>query len=194
MSTFYFQLRWAFLIEIFRCQFVQMEGSALSMVELKTKWLKYIDGNFLKVFSRTTGQISILFDPKHPRVYGSLSSLLINIIIPFHKYVYWLEMFLRRAMWFFLFLSIYTHLTSAIVIHPVFKDLTTQIFLPVICLAFIVPLEKFSLLSRHYHYRSVLMAIEQWGFFILPHILWHRASVIMSICENPWHSHLLPSV
>ena len=41
---------------------------------------------------------------------------------------------------------------------------------------------------------SALMAIEQWGFFCVPHLLWHGASVIIVISENPWHSHLLPSV
>ena len=47
-------------------------------------------------------------------------------------------------------------------------------------------LENFSLLWRRHHYRwkaanfdlfSSVMAIEQWGFFIVPHLLWHGASV-----------------
>ena len=49
-----------------------------------------------------------------------------------------------------------------------------------------VPLEKFSLFWRHHHCRwriahydlcSALLAIEQWGYFRLPHLLWHGASV-----------------
>ena len=68
---------------------------------------------------------------------------------------------------------------------------------------FIVPLENFSLIWRRHHYRwraanfdlcSELMAIEQWGFFSVPHLLWHGSSIIMVIFEGPWHSHLLPSV
>ena len=39
---------------------------------------------------------------------------------------------------------------------------------------------------------SVLMAIEQWGFYSVPHLLWHGASVYMVISEDPWHSYLLP--
>ena len=35
---------------------------------------------------------------------------------------------------------------------------------------------------------SLLMVIEQWGFFNVPHLLWHGASVIMVISEDPWHS------
>ena len=64
-------------------------------------------------------------------------------------------------------------------------------------LEFIVPLEKISLIWRRHHCRwratnfdqcSALMAIEQWGFFSVPHLL------IMVIFEDPWHSQLLPSV
>ena len=49
-----------------------------------------------------------------------------------------------------------------------------------------VLLEKFSLIWRRQHCRwrtahfdlySALMSIEQWGFFSVPHVLWHRASV-----------------
>ena len=47
------------------------------------------------------------------------------------------------------------------------------------CLVFFVPLKKFSLKRRCHHYRgratnfdliSVLMVIEQWGFFNVPHL------------------------
>ena len=49
-----------------------------------------------------------------------------------------------------------------------------------------VLLENFSFIRRRYHYRwrapnfhlySALMAIEQWGLFSEPHLLWRRASV-----------------
>ena len=39
---------------------------------------------------------------------------------------------------------------------------------------------------------SPRMAIEQWGFFSVPELLWHP--FIMVISEAPWHSQLLPSV
>ena len=38
------------------------------------------------------------------------------------------------------------------------------------------------------------MAIEHSGFFSVPHLLWHGHPFIMVISEDPWHSHLLPSV
>ena len=49
-----------------------------------------------------------------------------------------------------------------------------------------VPLENFSLVCRSWHYRwravnidlySALMAIEHWGFFSVPYLLWHGTSV-----------------
>ena len=55
-----------------------------------------------------------------------------------------------------------------------------------VCLEFFVPLENFWLIWRHYHSRwraanfdlcSALLAIEQWGFFSVSHLLWHGASV-----------------
>ena len=55
-----------------------------------------------------------------------------------------------------------------------------------VCLGFFVPLENFSLIWRRHHYRWrvanfglrwALMAIEQWGFFSVAHLLWHGASV-----------------
>ena len=54
------------------------------------------------------------------------------------------------------------------------------------CLEFFVPLENFSLIWGRHHFRwkaanfdlcSALMAIEQWWFFSVSHLLWHRASV-----------------
>ena len=55
-----------------------------------------------------------------------------------------------------------------------------------VCLGLYIPLENFSLIWRQHHYRwravnfylhSTLVAIEQWGFFSVPHLLWHGASV-----------------
>ena len=55
----------------------------------------------------------------------------------------------------------------------------------IVCLGFFIPLENFSLIWRRYHYRwraanfdvcLELMNIEQWGFFSVPHLLWHGAS------------------
>ena len=34
-----------------------------------------------------------------------------------------------------------------------------------------------------------LMAIEQWGFINVPHLLWHGPTFIMVISKDPWHSH-----
>ena len=68
---------------------------------------------------------------------------------------------------------------------------------------FYVPLENFSLIWRRHHYRwrvsnfdlcSALMAIDQWRFFSVPHLLWHGHTLYMIICKDPWHPHLLPSV
>ena len=57
----------------------------------------------------------------------------------------------------------------------------------ILCLGFLIPLENFSLIWKRHYYRwrasnldlcwSTLMAIEQWGFFSVPHLLWHGASV-----------------
>ena len=55
-----------------------------------------------------------------------------------------------------------------------------------VCLEFFLPLENFSLIWRRHHCRwraanfnlcLALMAIEQWGFLGVPHLLWHGASV-----------------
>ena len=55
-----------------------------------------------------------------------------------------------------------------------------------VCLEFIVPLEIFSLIWRRHHcrwravnfdLRSALMAIEQWGFSNVPHLLRHGPTV-----------------
>ena len=68
-----------------------------------------------------------------------------------------------------------------------------EIFL-FVCLGFIVPLEIFSLIWRRHHYRwraanldpwSAFMAIEQWRFFSVPHLLWHGSSVYNDHLRGP---------
>ena len=58
----------------------------------------------------------------------------------------------------------------------------TCLFVCFVCLGFIVPLENFSVIWRRSQYRwraanfdlcSALIAIEQWGFFRAPRLLWH---------------------
>ena len=67
-----------------------------------------------------------------------------------------------------------------------------------VCLEFSVPIENVSLIWRRHHCRwraanfdlcSALMAIEQWGFFSVSHILWHGASVYNCHPEDLWHWH-----
>ena len=61
-------------------------------------------------------------------------------------------------------------------------------------LGFFVPLENFSLIWRRHHCYwkaenfylcSALMAIKQLGFFSVPHLLWHGASVYNSHLRRP---------
>ena len=63
-----------------------------------------------------------------------------------------------------------------------------------VCLGFYVTVEKFQIISRRHHCRwraanidlcSALMAIEQWGFFSVPHLLWHGASVYNGHLRGP---------
>ena len=64
-----------------------------------------------------------------------------------------------------------------------------------VCLfVFFVPLENFSFIWRRHHcwWRasnvdlcSALMAIRQWGFFSVPHLLWHGASVYNGHLRGP---------
>ena len=65
------------------------------------------------------------------------------------------------------------------------------------CLSFFlsfVPLENFSLIWRRHCYRgkaanfdlcSALIAIEQWGLFSVPHLLWHGSSVYNGDLRGP---------
>ena len=66
-----------------------------------------------------------------------------------------------------------------------------------ICLFVFCCSKIFSLIWRHHHYCcraanfylfSALMAIEQWRFFSVPHLLWHGASVYNGHIREPWHS------
>ena len=73
-----------------------------------------------------------------------------------------------------------------------------------IYLEFIVPLENFSLIWRRHHCRwraahfdlsSALMAIEQWGFFNVPHPLRHQSTVYDGHLRGPVTlTPLMPSV
>ena len=67
-----------------------------------------------------------------------------------------------------------------------------------VCL-FIIQLKNFSLIWRRHHYQwraanfdlcSAHMAIKQWGFFSVPHLLWN----IMTIFKYLWHSLMLLSI
>ena len=71
------------------------------------------------------------------------------------------------------------------------KEIKRQLF---VCLFFFVSLENLSLIWRrhHYHWRGAnfelclaLMAIEQWGFFNVPHPLWHGASLYNGHLRGP---------
>ena len=62
------------------------------------------------------------------------------------------------------------------------------------CVEFIVPLKNFSLIWRRHHCRlkaanfdlcSALMAIEQWGFFNVPHLLWHGSTLYNDHLRGP---------
>ena len=63
-----------------------------------------------------------------------------------------------------------------------------------VCLGFIVPLVNLSLIWRRPHYWrraanfglcSAIMAIGQWGFFSVPHLPWHGASIYNGHIRGP---------
>ena len=63
-----------------------------------------------------------------------------------------------------------------------------------VCLKFIFPIENVSLVWRRHYYRSraansdlcsALMVIAQWGFFSVPHLRWHVASVYYGHLRGP---------
>ena len=73
-----------------------------------------------------------------------------------------------------------------VVLPDLYVDLFVFCICLFVCLAFIVPLDNFSLIWTRHRYRwrasnfdlcLALMAIKQWGFFRMPHLLWHGASV-----------------
>ena len=74
------------------------------------------------------------------------------------------------------------------------------IFCWIDCSGFIVRLEKFSIIWRRHHIAgeglqnldlcSALMAIEQWGFFNVPHLLCHGACIYN--CQIQGHVTLTP--
>ena len=68
------------------------------------------------------------------------------------------------------------------------------LFVLFVCVEFIVPLENFSLVWRRHHCRwravnfdlcLVLMAIEQWGFFNVPHPLRHVPTIYNGHLRRP---------
>ena len=82
-------------------------------------------------------------------------------------------------------------------VNTCIRNFVSEMFLYVclfVCLGFIIPLENFSLIWRRHHYRwraanfdlcSTLMAIEQWGFFSVSHLLWHGSSVYNGHLRGP---------
>ena len=77
--------------------------------------------------------------------------------------------------------------------HPWTRNVNCIPFL-FVWLWFFVPFENFLLTWRRRHCRwraansdrcSALMAIEQWGFFSVPYLLWHRASVYNGYLRGP---------
>ena len=109
-----------------------------------------------------------------------------DLLIPFTFY-------LRFCCWilfyFLVFLSLwFTNINSLINI------LRIPISTGNVCLGFFVPRENFSIIWRREHYRwraaifdlcFVLMAIEQWGFFSVPHLLLHWTSVFNGHIRAP---------
>ena len=62
------------------------------------------------------------------------------------------------------------------------------------CFGYFVSFKNCSLTWRHYNSRwratnfdlySAIMAIKQWGFFSVPHLLWHRTSVYKGHLRGP---------
>ena len=62
-----------------------------------------------------------------------------------------------------------------------------------VCFGVFVPLENFHLLKRH-HFRwratnfdlyAEIMVIEQWGFFNVPHLLWHGPTLCYGHLRGP---------
>ena len=69
-----------------------------------------------------------------------------------------------------------------------------MLYILFVCVEFIVPLENFSLIWRRHQCRwkatkfdlsSALMTIEKWGFFEVPHLLWHGSTLYNSHLRGP---------
>ena len=98
------------------------------------------------------------------------------MVCVFHAYVsyffhYWINQFIN-------YLFLHFCISKRICFHPTYQ---------LLCLFWkLVPLENFSLIWRRHHCRwraaifdlcSALMAIEQWGFLNVPHLLRHVPTV-----------------
>ena len=84
------------------------------------------------------------------------------------------------------------HLKLGINIYLVASKI--NIFIDWFVLGFSGPLENFSLIWRRHHCRwratnfdlcSALMAIEQWGIFNVPHLLWHGQTLFNDHLRGP---------
>ena len=111
------------------------------------------------------------------------------------------------VLWMIKTWKIYKNVKFVLDSLPFFSVLTDNLYVfCLFCLIFVeffVPLENFSLIWRchlcrwraaNFNLSSALVAIEHWGFFSLPYLLWHGASVKMVISEDLWHSHLILNV
>ena len=76
----------------------------------------------------------------------------------------------------------------------VFCFVVVVVVVIIIYLELIVPLGNFSVIWRRHHCRwraanfdlcSALMTIEQWGFFNVPHLLWHEPTVYNGHLRGP---------
>ena len=117
-----------------------------------------------------------------------------NVLVYFKKYAL---IFNRKNSWitsyFFqtnvLFLKHFLNLKYTLIFY-----IYVQAECLYVCLGFIIPLKRFSFILRCHHYLwkavyfdicSALMAIEHWGFFSMPHLLWHEASVYNGHLRGP---------
>ena len=91
----------------------------------------------------------------------------------------------------FFYLAVFT------VMKGFLNRITTTILkfsISVVLFLWIVPLENFSLIWRRHHFWwraanfdlcSTLKAIEQWGFFNVPHLLWHGTTLYKGYLRGP---------
>ena len=164
---------------------------------VEIKLIQYKTGKIYGVYRKLWWKISICFIPwflcmRKPKLF----CILAVVSNYYHKPLPSLQ---RTQIYIFASKSIQTYVLKLFMI-------VLQLFLfdcLFVCLGSIVPVENFSLIWRSHHYRwraanfdlcSALMAIEQWEFFSVSHLLWHGHPFIIIISEDPWHSHLLSSV